>query len=71
MTELLFIGIGGQEMIILTVVFAPVIFTFYKILTNKSIPAGRKALWIFAILLFNLIGCIFYWWFEKSSSESE
>ncbi|WP_400263605.1 PLDc N-terminal domain-containing protein [Sphingobacterium sp. SG20118] len=57
-------------MYFLLIPFIFVIYTIYHIITNNNIPGNKKPLWIIAVLLFNFVGCIFYWWFGKDKSKN-
>ncbi|MBB2949422.1 PLDc N-terminal domain-containing protein [Sphingobacterium sp. JUb56] len=64
------INIGTTEMLYLLVPILLVVYTIYHIITNDNIPGDKRILWIVAVLLFNVIGCIFYWWFGKDKSNN-
>jgi len=60
--NLSFINIGTTEMALLVIPpLLVVIYTFYHIITNDNLSGSKRIVWLAAILLLNIFGCLFYW----------
>ncbi|MFD2902523.1 PLDc N-terminal domain-containing protein [Sphingobacterium anhuiense] len=38
-----------------------VIYTIYHIINNNNLSGSKRILWLTAVLLLNVFGCLFYW----------
>ncbi|WP_394676294.1 PLDc N-terminal domain-containing protein [Sphingobacterium siyangense] len=69
--NLLFLNIGTKEMLFLSVI--PLIFVFYSIyhvIGNDNLQWRKKIFWIIGILIFNFLGCIFYWLLGRNIAKT-
>jgi len=58
----LFLNLGGSEVLFLVLMpLIVMIYTVYRIIVNTDLEEKKKILWIIMIILFNMIGCLFYW----------
>ena len=69
--NLLFLNIGTKEMLFLSVIpLIVVIYTIYHVIDNDYLPSNKKIRWIIGILIFNVIGCIFYWLLGRNIAKA-
>ncbi len=46
------------------------IYTVYRIIVNNDLEEKKKILWIIMIILFNMIGCLFYWVIASNKNKA-
>lgn len=69
--NLSFINIGTTEMAILVIPpLLVVIYTIYHIITNDNLSSSKRIVWIAAVLLLNIFGCLFYWLLGKDKVKA-
>ena len=66
--DLLFLNIGTTEMLFLFLPLIFVIYCIYDIITNDNVRGNKKLLWLFVVLVFNIIGCLIYWLVERNTA---
>ncbi|WP_432715245.1 PLDc N-terminal domain-containing protein [Sphingobacterium faecium] len=47
-----------------------VIYTIYHIITNDNLSGSKRIVWLVAVLLLNIFGCLFYWLLGKDKVKA-
>lgn len=69
--NLSFINIGTTEMALLVIPpLLVVIYTIYHIITNDNLSGSKRIVWLVAVLLLNIFGCLFYWLLGKDKVKA-
>ncbi len=67
----LFLHLGGSEVLFLVLMpLIVMIYTVYRIIVNTDLEEKKKILWIIMIILFNMIGCLFYWVIASNKNKA-
>jgi len=67
----LFLNLGGSEVLFLVLMpLVVMIYTVYRIIVNNDLEEKKKILWIIMIILFNMIGCLFYWVIASNKNKA-
>ncbi|WP_414712637.1 PLDc N-terminal domain-containing protein [Sphingobacterium sp. UBA5670] len=67
----LFLNLGGSEVLFLVLMpLIVMIYTVYRIIVNTDLEEKKKILWIIMIILFNMIGCLFYWVIASNKNKA-
>lgn len=56
----LIFGLGGQEILVLLIVFSVLVYFITKISQSKVMSTEQKIIWILVLLFFNYIGLIIF-----------
>lgn len=56
----LIFGLGGQEILVIFIVFSVLIYFITKIIQSKVMSTEQKIIWILVLLFFNYIGLIIF-----------
>lgn len=56
----LIFGLGGQEILVILIVFSVLIYFITKIIQSKVMSTEQKIIWILVLLFFNYIGLIIF-----------
>lgn len=63
--NMLFLNVGGLELIVILLLSLIYIYTFYHAITNPNLTGNLRIVWIIVLLVLNGLGVILYWLFGK------
>lgn len=61
-----FIDLNTRQILFVLPLVIACIYTVYNCVTNPNLTSKERLIWLLAILLFPVIGCVFYLFFNKS-----
>ncbi|QBQ40640.1 PLDc N-terminal domain-containing protein [Sphingobacterium psychroaquaticum] len=67
--NMLFLNVGGLELIVILLLSLIYIYTFYHAITNPNLTGNLRIVWIIVLLVLNGLGVILYWLFGKNGSR--
>lgn len=59
------INISTRQILFVFPLVVACVYTVYNCLTNPNLTSKERLIWLLAILLFPVIGCVFYLFFNK------
>jgi len=59
--NLLFLNLGGMEIILLLIPSILFLYSFYNLIFDKHLTTNERLFWIIIFLIFNVLGAIAYW----------
>src|SRR5690606_1909336 len=59
--NLLFLNLGGMEIILLLIPSILFLYSFYKLIVDKHLTTNERLFWVIIFLIFNVLGAIAYW----------